>query len=88
MLKPEVKEISSLIKIIDKNINTKAIIEINKPFFYKGWTLYQLSYNQTENKWSENSLIEMVRDPWLPLVYIGFFMIFLGVFYLFIKGKK
>ncbi len=88
MQKPQTKQISSVLKIIDKNINKKAFIEVNKPFSYKSWTLYQLSSEQTENQWSENSLIEMVRDPWQVFVYIGFFMIFLGMFYFFIGGKK
>ena len=40
-----------------------------------GWKLYQVSYDVRKGKWSEYTIIEAVKDPWLPLVYIGFYML-------------
>ena len=63
-------------------------IEVNKPPRIKGWRLYQLSYNQAMGKWSDTSILEIVRDPWLPVVYIGIIMLFAGAVYILWIGKN
>ncbi len=62
-------------------------IEVNKPFRHRGWTLYQQSYDERMGKWSQLSVIEAVRDPWLPLVYAGIFMLLAGAAYIFWTGS-
>jgi hypothetical protein len=66
----------------------ELFIEVNKPPRVAGWRLYQMSYNQAMGKWSQLSVLEIVRDPWLPLVYAGFFMLFAGAVYIFWIGKE
>ncbi|KPL25985.1 MAG: hypothetical protein AMS23_03830, partial [Bacteroides sp. SM1_62] len=61
--------------------------EVNKPFKYRGWKLYQLSYDERMGKWSRVSVIEAVRDPWLPVVYTGIFLLLAGALYLFWIGQ-
>jgi hypothetical protein len=39
-------------------------------------------------KWSTESYVELVKDPWLPAVYVGIFMIMAGALYLFWMGRK
>ena len=39
-------------------------------------------------KWSNLSVLELVKDPWLPLIYIGIFMMIAGAFYMFWMGNK
>jgi hypothetical protein len=63
-------------------------IEVNKPPTLAGWKLYQMSYNQAMGKWSEVSVLEIVKDPWLPLVYLGFIMLFAGAVFIFWIGKE
>ncbi len=65
----------------------ELFIEVNKPPKVKGWRLYQVSYDQSRGKWSEISVLEIVRDPWLPLVYLGFIMLLAGAVYIFWIGK-
>ncbi len=63
-------------------------LEVNKPFTYQGWKLYQQSYDDKMGKWSKLSVIEAVRDPWLPLVYTGIFLLLAGAAYLFWIGRE
>lgn len=62
-------------------------IEVNKAPKIEGWRLYQLSYDQAKGKWSDLSVLEVVRDPWLPVVYTGIFMLLAGALYIFWIGK-
>ena len=62
-------------------------IEVNKPVKIKGWKIYQTGYDEIMGRWSERSYIELVRDPWLPVVYVGIFMILFGTLYLLWMGK-
>jgi cytochrome c biogenesis protein ResB len=64
-----------------------ATIEVNKPIKVNGWKIYQLSYDETMGKWSRKSTFELVRDPWLPVVYTGITMMLLGAVYLFAFAK-
>jgi hypothetical protein len=88
MLPAEPRKFSS-----ELNIQTKSgkqvttTIEVNRPFQIDGWTIYQLSYNTEMGRWSNLSVLELVRDPWLPLVYLGIFLMMAGAAFLFITGK-
>jgi len=86
---PEVKKFSSDIDILTKEGDRiSTVLEVNKPFKFKGWKIYQLSYDDKMGKWSNLSVLELVRDPWLPLIYIGIFMMIAGAFYMFWVGNK
>lgn len=63
-------------------------LEVNKPYKHKGWKLYQLSYDDRMGKWSRVSVLEAVRDPWLPVVYAGVFLMLAGALYLFWIGQE
>ncbi|MEI6865618.1 hypothetical protein [Flavicella sp.] len=86
---PEPKKFSSNINILTKEgerINT--ILEVNESFEYKGWDMYQLSYDEKMGKWSDLSVVELVRDPWLPVIYSGIFMMIIGAINMFWLGNK
>jgi hypothetical protein len=87
MTDPEPEKYSSDIVIEDGEKELPLTLEVNKPYKYKGWKLYQLSYDERMGKWSMVSIIEAVRDPWLPLVYFGIFLLLAGAFYLFWIGR-
>ena len=85
---PEPEKYSSDIVIEDgEGGELPLTLEVNKPYKYKGWKLYQLSYDERMGKWSMVSVIEAVRDPWLPVVYFGIFLLLAGALYLFWIGR-
>lgn len=55
-----------------------ATIEVNKPVTIEGRKIYQLSYDETKGRWSDVSVLEIVSDPWLPVVYVGLMLMLLG----------
>ncbi len=86
---PEVKKFSSDIDILTKEgERISTILEVNKAFKYNGWKIYQLSYDDKMGKWSDLSVLELVKDPWLPIIYIGIFMMIAGAIYMFWTGNK
>ncbi|MDR0962721.1 MAG: cytochrome c biogenesis protein ResB [Mediterranea sp.] len=66
-----------------------AVVEVNRPLEIGGWNIYQLSYDANRGRWSEISVFEWVRDPWLPVVYGGMFLLALGAVGMFLDfGTK
>ena len=53
-------------------------VEVNHPLKIAGWDIYQLSYDEAKGRWSNISVFELVRDPWLPYVYVGIVIMMLG----------
>lgn len=85
----EPKQFSSLVNIyIENEEKVGATIEVNKPFSVAGWKIYQLSYDEAMGRWSNKSVFELVRDPWLPYVYLGISMMLLGALGLFFIANK
>lgn len=63
-------------------------VEVNKPMNIAGWKIYQLSYDETKGRWSDISVFELVRDPWLPAVYAGILMMAMGAICLFATAQR
>lgn len=88
MLESRPKKYSSEVRVYRSMDDYEDIrIEVNKPVKIDGWKIYQTGYDERMGRWSEKSVIELVRDPWLPVVYTGIFMILVGVLYLLWMGK-
>lgn len=88
MLPPTAKKYASQVSIkLPDNQKYKGLIEVNKPYKYKAWKIYQSGYDTELGKYSKLSILELVYDPWLPLVYIGIFMLIAGALYLIFFGK-
>ena len=68
--------------------NIVATVEVNKPVSVDGWRIYQLSYDEAMGRWSETSTFELVKDPWLPAVYVGIYMLLVGAILTFIVSQK
>jgi hypothetical protein len=86
---PKPKKYTSVLKLYTPNMQPKHItLEVNKPYYYKGWKLYQVSYDSAKGEWSEYSVIEAVRDPWLPVVYTGIGMLILGALSMIFQIRK
>ncbi|HET8540390.1 MAG TPA: cytochrome c biogenesis protein ResB [Anaeromyxobacter sp.] len=58
----------------------KGVISVNEPMTYGGWTLYQVNYNPEDPTYSG---LEAVYDPGVSWVFLGFFLICLGVAWMF-----
>lgn len=76
-----VKEYVSNIKILDggKEVMRKSL-RVNHPAKYKGYWLYQASYDKQNEKWTG---IQVTRDPGLKLVLIGFVGMMIGLIQMF-----
>lgn len=66
----------------------RGIIEVNRPLKVDGWKIYQVSYDEEKGRWSDVSIFELVRDPWLPVVYVGIVMMMLGAIGLFVNAQR
>lgn len=88
MLKPEAERFCSEI-VVDNGVRYDTILlEVNRPHKVRGYNLYQLSYDEQMGKWSKTSVVEAVKDPWLPYVYVGIFMLLAGAAYIFWIGNE
>ena len=83
------KRFASDILILTKTGKTiEATVEVNKPVKVDGWKIYQYGYDTEMGAMSQTSILELVSDPWLPLVYTGIYMMLAGAVCLFIVGGK
>jgi len=89
MLQPQPKKFKSKIEYvsIDKK-HDSLYLEVNKPFKLMGWKIYQTGYDESMGRWSQRSTVEVVIDPWLPIVYFGIFLMLAGAIYMFWIGKE
>ena len=88
MPSPEPEKYASLVKYTYHGKTDSALVEVNKPLKIKGWRIYQSGYDKELGKWSASSSLDIVRDPWIGLVYCGFFMVMAGSCYIFWTGRK
>jgi len=85
----EPKHFASDVTVYTQSGTSKeALVEVNKPLSVEGWKIYQLSYDEALGKWSRYSVFELVKDPWLPVVYTGIGMMLAGAVFLFISAPK
>ena len=84
---PKPKSFQSKITIRQDSLPPDTIIlENNKPFRVGNWKLHQVSYDVNKGKWSTLSVLEAVKDPWLPLIYSGIIILLLGSLFLLWMG--
>jgi hypothetical protein len=88
MESPKPAKYSSLLTTIQNGITDTFSIEVNNPEHFKGYSIYQVDYDEQLGKWSQVSIIEAVKDPWLPVIYAGIIMVLAGSVYLFWKGNE
>lgn len=67
------KQYRSIIDIDGRTLETK----VNHPCRYRGWRIYQNDFDQERGSYS---VLQLVRDPWLPLVFLGLFLLAAGAF--------
>ena len=68
--------------------NYEATVDVNKPYEVDGWKIYQYGYDTQMGAQSRISILELVSDPWLPLVYTGIYMMLAGAVCMFVLGGR
>lgn len=83
----QIKEFRSRVAVIedDTRVVLTKEVRVNHPLRYKGYAFYQSGYNPKDLDWTG---LEVSRDPGLPLVYAGFFLLNAGVIVIFYGGRK
>lgn len=54
----------------------KIKVSVNHPHTLDGWKIYQSGYDNYGD--GAVSILSLIRDPWLPAVYVGIFMMLAG----------
>jgi hypothetical protein len=86
----EAKSYQSHVTATAAGVERKALVSVNDPFSFNGWTFYQVNYDPKNPKYSG---LEAVHDPGVNWVFLGFTLIMVGVFYMFyvetrLKARK
>lgn len=82
------KRFASDILILTKTgKHIETIVDVNKPAEVDGWKIYQFGYDTQMGAQSQISILELVSDPWLPLVYTGIYMMLAGAVCMFVIGR-
>ena len=66
----------------------EATVDVNKPCEVEGWKIYQYGYDTQMGAKSQISILELVSDPWLPIVYTGIYMMLGGAVSMFVLGGR
>ena len=83
------RRFASDIQILTKSgKNIQTTVEVNKPVEVDGWKIYQYGYDTQMGAMSQTSILELVSDPWLPLVYTGIYMMLAGAVCMFLFGGR
>lgn len=82
----KVKDYKSVLRVIKegKTVLSKTI-EVNHPLKFGSYTFYQVSYDAATLK---STGLEVVRDPGVPFVYTGFFLLNIGVILIFYAKRN
>ena len=83
------KRFASEIQVLTKSgKNIRTTVDVNKPVVVEGWKIYQYGYDTAMGKNSQVSILELVSDPWLNVVYTGIGMMLLGAISMFLLGVR
>lgn len=90
MLPREAREYTSEVTVTAAGKSADGAIEVGRPMRIGGWTIYQQGYDVSMGEWSDTSIFRVVRNPWLPLVMVGIFMLVGGALATFMtsSGKR
>ncbi len=80
----EVKSYLSTVTVTSPSETKHAVISVNDPLSFAGWTLYQVNYDPKNPNYSG---LEAVYDPGVAWVFTGFAVISFGVFFVFYVKK-
>ena len=74
---PEIRQFSSRLEIVENGrVARDVVVCVNSPASWKGYRLYQSGYDPRRK---DLSVLELSRDPGIPVVYAGFVLLPLGL---------
>lgn len=85
---PNPKKFRSRLEIARDGRVETADVEVNRPLSVGGLRLYQLSYDERMGAASETSVIEVVEDRGVPVVYVGIALMLVGAALHLVEGTK
>jgi hypothetical protein len=89
MLEPEPKRYISELSIHKPQVAAiSGCVSVNNPLSAGGWKIYQHGFERASGQNPARITLQLVRDPWLPFVYAGLFMMLAGSVYLIFTGTK
>ncbi len=72
-----IKDYRSTLSIVrNGRVIRRQTIEVNSPLSHGGYSIYQAIYDPNRPGWTG---LEVVRDPGIPLVYVGLIMMMAGI---------
>lgn len=73
----------------DLHLTTEALIEMNEPMKFAGYTFYQSSFNQDEKTGEPiASVLSVNKDPGRWIKYLGSLILSLGIIWFFVQNRK
>lgn len=83
------KRFASEVEVVTRDgERVRATVEVNRPLTIDGWKVYQYGYDQMAGAGSRYSVFELVRDPWMPVVYVGLALLAAGAVGLFFVSRR
>lgn len=75
-----IKQFFATVNILENGRRAASgVISVNSPLTYKGYKLFQVDYDQKAGKDSRYSVLKAVYNPGMPVLYVGFTLLALGV---------
>ncbi len=78
MTQPKPKRFRSDVILTVNGKDRELGVEVNLPASVDGWQIYQVSYDENMGAASEYSVLELVRDRGVPVVYLGMTLVVLA----------
>jgi len=73
----DVRSYASTVGVVENGQRVAShVIRVNEPLHWAGFKFYQSNYRKDDPTWTG---LQVVKDPGLPVVYIGFLMLALGL---------
>jgi hypothetical protein len=73
----QIKAFKSTLQLVEGGVVVReAVVRVNAPLSYRGYTLYQSGYNPQDPAWTS---LQVVRDPGVVLVLTGFVLMLVGL---------
>ncbi|MCW5943253.1 MAG: hypothetical protein KIS66_13555 [Fimbriimonadaceae bacterium] len=85
---PNPRRFRSVLEVERQGRTEKVEVEVNRPANVAGLQLYQLSYDERMGTASETSVIEVVEDRGVPVVYAGIALLLAGAALHLFEGTK
>lgn len=81
----KIKNFKSLVKFAKSGLEQKVEIKVNHPFKFQKFTFYQTNYDKDNLNYSG---LQVVYDPGVPLVYLGFIALMFGLTMVLFENRK